>query len=463
MEGYHHGVLLHAEIQDVCDVWLAHTLGEMVSSSSKASTSSTAYEVALHGIVDVMLPLIHEEFRRSVDAGAIPRAMVDEMEGIVAGVRAMGLRSSVTLAHIVALNYGIDFVLRGVYMNTSDNVETCELVKLVKSKLSASALRVLKATARVPDMCNTAMVGKWMLRDYSFTNGLSFHKYALVVVRQREGTMSVAMPGMVGAITAMSSRGVVVAVNLVRSTHVSSSVIGLNSVLMVRHLVTSENVLAAEERLNAAVVGVPWLYSVMDRSDRAVFETVVASVDMYPTPLISKDERASMRKNATGVYTRRDDGEFVDMDAAYNAEHVRSSHPSFASAEQENAFKGMYGAGYFQPPTADAADEVLVVANDFRLREPRMTQRGDWIRRLQLTASRPQWRYEEMVRLIASAGTMDLDAAKRIAGFSVWTRHDVIQGFLGVFDTETLTAHLKIGHVRNEWIRLDLSELLKMK
>jgi hypothetical protein len=476
MMGYYHGVLLHEEIHTVCDVWLAHTLAEMVSPplDSKAHTTSrdVAHEVILHGIVDVMLPLIHDEFKKSVAAGAIPRAMVDEMEGIVAGVRAMGLRSAVTLAHIVALNYGIDFVLRGVYMNAGSSPGTCEFVRAVRAKLSVSAQKMLKIS--VPDMCSTAMVGKWMLRDYSFANGRVFAQHALVIVRQREGTLSVAMPGMVGAITAMNMRGVAVAVNLVRSTHVSTSIIGLNSVLMVRHLVTAENVAEAEARLKAAMVGVPWLYSVMGPSDgsdrvehvdRVVFETLAASVYMHPPAGISA-ERESLINTDSGVYARRDDGDFSEADRVYNFNHVKIAEPRFSTREEEVYVIGMYGAGYFQPPMPDGMpNDVLVVANDFRMRDPRMTQRGEWIKWLQKTASRPQWRYEEMVRRIVAAGgsAMSLDAAKEISGFSVWSVAGVIQGFLGVFDTAEKVAHLKIGALAGGWIRVHLPSMMAFR
>jgi hypothetical protein len=367
------------------------------------------------------------------------------------------------------LNYGIDYVLRGVYMNAGSKPGTCELVKAVRAKLSESAQKLL--SVRVPDMCNTAMVGKWMLRDYSFANGRAFAQHALVVVRQREGTLSVAMPGMVGAITAMNMRGVAVAVNLVRSTHVSTSIIGLNSVLMVRHLATSGDVAEAETRLRAAMVGVPWLYSVMgpsslsdDAVDRVVFETLAASVYMHPPATIEESERESLVNTGSGVYARRNDGDFSEADRVYNFNHVKIAEPRFSTREDEVFAIGMYGAGYFQPP-ADAPEDVLVVANDFRMRDPRMTQRGEWIKRLQETASRPQWRYEEMVRRIVAANgsSMTLNMAKEISGFSVWTVDDVIQGFLGVFDTAEKVAHLKIGHVSNKWIRVHLPSLMAFR
>jgi hypothetical protein len=197
----------------------------------------------------------------------IPAEYLEEIQGIVDGCAAAG-RADVARNDLVTLNFGFDALLAHVYSGTVFARRGFEPTML-KTPLGCNAFT----------LCGAAAGGKCFFgRDFMFPTAEVFQETACLIVyrpsrragRPRIPFVSQTAPGIVGSMTAMSSAGVAMGVNMLPTRFCSPERPGLNSLPLVRdcieHCETAPEVV---RWIADAQRGVTWLYPVADSRGRA--------------------------------------------------------------------------------------------------------------------------------------------------------------------------------------------------
>jgi hypothetical protein len=172
-----------------------------------------------------------------------------------------------------------------------------------------------------------------------------------------------------------------------------------------------------------------------------------------------------MKSQEKGIYVRRRVIENEDKMKTFNEELIsyedeRFDIYSFDKWSDERKMQVKYGASYFLLPRDEECG--LVATNDFRLLDTRFTQMNDWSKQLQQNAYAPQWRYDKLQSLtVKYRGKIDMKLACSITSFLSpdhvpdYPHHNAkneINGFLAVFNVDTLEYRIKHGNWNSEWI-----------
>lgn len=192
----------------------------------------------------------------------VPPGYLREIQGIVDGCQAAGKGAEVTWDDLITLNLGFDALLSHVYSG-----------KIFARRGYDPAM------LRTPLGCNAFILsgdaagGKCFFgRDFMFPTANVFQETACLMVCRPSGRpgqellfVSQSAPGIVGSMTAMSSAGVAMGVNMLPTRFCSPERPGLNSLLLVRDCIQHcRSASEAVHRIAEAQRGVTWLYPVAD-------------------------------------------------------------------------------------------------------------------------------------------------------------------------------------------------------
>lgn len=359
---------------------------------------------------------------------------------------------------------------------------------------------------RVPVACNAfAVFGAatksgaehYFGRDFFFPTADVFQDTACLIVRRPVAsqalpsapTLSVAAPGMVGSVMAVSARGVAAGVDMVPAACCDPTRPGLNSLMLVRHAV--EHALTGEDAVElmiAAQRGVSWLYPVAycDPSTGASAAYIVeagertAHLDAVGyTPLLLRSllpDRAFVtahaRPDRLGVAVR-------GAGDTLGAEWLAFNPPLFAhfGLAYDPAQFGELGEletepkAYYFAPQRETRDDLLIATNAYLDPRMRLTAMN---RATVLVTGQDQYfdiqrRYDELNRRLLTSidgGGVDLEAA-RAALYRLSQPgakpSDQIQGSITIAElhSDDLVTHTHIGYFGDEWVTLGLMPFLQ--
>lgn len=313
--GFLRGLLNGSSIQTSISRWLPYVASQLFASQSfdlrigvQGDLRDAIYEVIINGVTKLMMEHAVTMFWTAHKAGDIPKHLVQEMKGIAQGALAGSFYTPLTLNDIVALNYGMEYLISQLY--SGKLVENLKRMWLDENKEDA-AVQVAQEHLqlndfRPPDMCAAILCrGKatksgadaWMARDFQFANGRTFHRIHMHVIQKMDthfSSVGLCVPGMVGYITGLNERGLSSGVHLIRSVGVNGDRPGLGSLLAVRSMCDSS---ASFEEARVFMQqrfyhGTPWLYPVMDHRGMGGILEVVAPGDYLEDPVAQTDNKA---------------------------------------------------------------------------------------------------------------------------------------------------------------------------
>lgn len=211
----------------------------------------------------------------------IPSHYVEELEGILDGCKEVHKETNVDRESLWVLNVGIDAILSYVYTGLFPHK------KLFPIEIKPEHLRV-------PIMCNgfsaTGVDSRiqsrfhYLGRDFMFPNAGVFQDTATMIIRNPDDgipTVSVAAPGMIGAIAGLSLNKIGVGVDMSPASNCSTHRPGLNSLLLTRQSIQyGKNCNEAVDVIVNSQRGVSWDYILADgNSDKACVLEAGMSVD----------------------------------------------------------------------------------------------------------------------------------------------------------------------------------------
>lgn len=356
-------------------------------------------------------------------------------------------------------------------------------------------------------------------RDFMFALGevFQFEVSTTVYVPSdgRRPLVSVAAPGFVGSMVAMNDRGFAMGVDVLQAALGNTSVVGLNSLLMVRAAAhASADTAAAIEFVQAAQRGVGWIYPMSDASGAAAVleaapsppaagggEGTDADSDsdalpdwrgvvedatlraLLPSPAQIAALLQAPLEYSRGVFVRRvgvHQRPEAALTEAYNGalfEHAGLALPPPAAwtsptgavwpsfnAEEANFSAGL-GQRYFSPERNE--DDDLIFATNLALSPPlRIAAMAFWTSLDGMGA--PQWRYDALVAEVARAraaggGALSVASAQFALSFQSRTpgyEGATVDGILAVADLAARVLTAKGGFWVDEWTRVTLPSYL---
>ena len=478
-------------------------------------------------LIPMHAPLVNTVYRRMKLRGlldAVPVRYHEELAGIVDGCRAAAelrkRRTSVCMKELWVLNAGIDYLFAIVHSG--------KLLDVVFPGVKRSQLRA-------PMWCNGFALlgdattdGALMGRDFMFPTGDAFQDLAALIIRHPAAgastalpTVSLAAPGIVGAMAAMNSDGVAAGVDVTPGANSDPTRPGLNSLLLVRHSIeTGPTAEEAVDRIAEADRGVSWGYLVADGGhahDRAcVVETGavgarIPSVSyigglrrtdpklhrLLPTRKFLLDHPTGEVRN--GAMVRWDDGvENLDVYLeTFNEklwQHFKKQlRPgAFAPDGYINEVPPIQGDGcpdpiheqncpqsYYFAPQRGVPGEVLVVTNHFIHPEMRLCAMKPWTNSLNgpRAVDTSQWRYDELNHRILAAlddGPISPARAKALIDFLspkrdfrcyYWDKNPrsrdgkslSVNGAVLLFDLKRRSVEASYGYHDDKWVKVRLS------
>ncbi len=415
-----------------------------------------------HGVV----PL----FEEAVGKGQIPEALIEEMSGLVDG--AMAANVTVTRKAVITLNVGIDVMLSALYSGRlpgalasvagsplasrflafpeAVRTRALDMVRegraVVKSNLGCNAFGVSRAALK-----NPAAGGGFFGRDFMLPTGGVYNLLAQHMIRvpadpARRATVSVGVPGFVGAVAIVNQNGLSLGVDVVRSALSTPENVGLNGMLLLRETAETADTLAeAVEVIAEAQRGCGWLYPLCDGAgDCAVIEAGASVSQVDPLSYVTDEKLkallpsaqalVALRGNAayrSGMWVRGQDYILPEQAFYYNAKLLALrrfpfnatafTDPTgyiFSTFQEENAAIKTTGDDYFLPQRETDPDVVLV-SNNAIIPEFRVTTMAPGPQFLiRHDATSPTWRYDRLNAILAANhGRIDWETAWRAITF----------------------------------------------
>lgn len=313
-------------------------------------------------------------------------------------------------------------------------------------------------------------------------------------------------PGMTGMLSFVNEAGVAMGVDTLRSAAVNISHIGINSILLMRHVADYANSTSdAINIIKQAQRGCSWLYPLCDSTgDCAIVEalatTNVSAEDYNPLRFIPSTHHGLLRAlpNATfirqhasndiwinGGYARRANWsyplDYLKFNPAlfaldhypYNASGFLPTGSIFANWTEETKAQVVLQDKYFPPPRP--VDDIVVVSNFAMVPEARITMmnwNSDFLQAL--GGGDLQWRFDTLTSLVRQAhGKINLELAKylilflapdRTPGF--WndylypnnTMSAQVEGSITVANLVTREIQIKSGYYTDNWIGVNLMQ-----
>jgi len=341
-------------------------------------------------------------------------------------------------------------------------------------------------------------------RDFMFALGEVFQLHVATTVYAptdgRAPLVSLAAPGFVGSMVALNAHGFAMGVDVLQAALGNTSVIGLNSLLMVRATAhAAADVDAAIAYVASAQRGVPWLYPMADaRGGAAMLETApspnTAAARATPPdwrPLVEDAARRALLPSPEqiaaalaapveydrGVFVRRIGVHFSperDLIPAFNpALFAAGGVPCPANAswapggavfanftDEEAAYSAGLHQCYFSPERA--ADDDLLFATNLALSPAlRIAACPFWTSLDGMGA--PQWRYDSLVREVLAASPLTLASAQYALSFQQRApgyEGATVDGVLSVSDLGARVLAAKGGYWVDEWTTVTLPAYL---
>ncbi|MBU0596472.1 hypothetical protein KJ567_07300 [Candidatus Bipolaricaulota bacterium] len=405
-----------------------------------------------------------------VPAGVPPheslRRRIAEIQGMVAGCREVNPATEVTEERLWMLNAGVDCIFSLVYEH--------KLLSLLDKK-KAAKIQPLTACNGLAVLNDAADDGALFARDFMFAACDVFQDAACLVIYNTFSPdpgdplpiVSMTAPGFVGSISAMNTNGVAAGVDVVHGGNNHPDHLGINSLLLVRHVVESGPTIEEAARQAWSVPrGVTWLYPMAghgeDGRDRAcVVEASATPRDESGMPVEELDflsyPREELRREGllptreyltqnvskaspyhSGVMVRWENFEDPCGDRGYGSfneglwTRTKAMEQAWKKVRDQLGPEGMINAkhtenrcpsgSYFAPLRAEPGNIVLT-SNHYVCPEMRLTAMDERCTRLDSRyASDSQWRYDELNRLVQRARWYDeetgtrLDVPNRIGG-----------------------------------------------
>ena len=305
--GFLIGALAEERVSEMTGTFLEHIVPALVSESLdewlQNSTLAPVYDALCDALADLLVNDSARYFAASVAAGAIPPELVDEMKGVADGAVSANSTSTVTYEKLAAINFGYDMLLALIYTGEILDLLANKSIALGHDAAIAAAIAALPPAAlRPPQLCNAVAArgaaveggGSLLLRDFMFALGEVFqYQVATIVYEPSDGRLplvSVAAAGFVGSMVAMNSKGFAMGVDVLQAALGNTSVVGLNSLLMVRAAThASADTAAAIEFVEGAQRGVAWIYPMNDAGGNG------AMLETAPTPPLASSDLPDFR------------------------------------------------------------------------------------------------------------------------------------------------------------------------
>ncbi len=453
--GYILGYLAEPAVTQMVTTYLDHLLPEFLNyrwdiMMSQDPKWKDIYRELLDELHNYYLEVSYKFFLKVEKEGVFPRALIDEMEGIAKGCKAVNKKTVVSFKNLIALNYGLEVLVGSMYSGDIVAAVKKRLGKDPKVRDLVSKLNI--SMFHTPDACNGFYVKNEgtktgypiFARDFQFPNGQVFGKInAMFIYNPTDGrlpSICASAPGMVAAITGYNSAGLSVSVDMVRSATTRMNDPGFGSILLARHLVDNcktcdqaFNLLARTKRFT------PWIYHVADPKTSIIIEAgmsgsfdplnmVEPSVkDYLPTKAILKS--VSKPKNRNGAYVRgmrykyptcmldynKELFDRVGLDKIYKRAKWGETGFVYKSFQEENEVEGEIQNNYFPPLRTYDNPDLILVSNSYIIPQMRLTQMARVPNILAKTADAINWRYSSLNKLcLQNWGKITVPVAKKI-------------------------------------------------
>ncbi len=512
--GYLMGKMAEPEIERMCTEFNQNIILDFISLQIK--------EEELRKIIGSILNDIFYQLSLQI-CPDVPEEYKEELKGVLDGCKESHPSTEVSRPKLWILNVGIDAALSFIYT-----------LKLPFKK--KFPLEIKPEHLRVPIGCNGfSIFGEdhqknhfhYMGRDFMFpTAGVFQDTAAMIIYRPDKGfpLVSVAAPGMIGAITAMSSKGVGIGIDMSPSGNCNPSRPGINSLLLNRHsMQNGENGESAVDFIVKAQRGVSWNYILADgQNDTACIVEAGETTEtinflsyppkdlqegiLKPAEELLKNPSTPIRRglmvrwndyNAPGIYMSKFNEKLF---ANFKKNHERYGYLLQKSFDYdyhpedfgENAYLNKAWTdkncpmGLYFAPQREHFDNLILTTNHFVIPEMRlcaMSRVSNFVS--QWNWDDTQWRYDELHQQLFNALNQNFsrynrkflvtyEEAKEIIDFlapyrkfSDYYNKDhkpldqlAIHGCVSLLDLKKKTIESHYGYYSDQWLRISLENYL---
>jgi hypothetical protein len=479
----------------------------------------------------LLINLTMPRYQKAYAFGALPEELVDEMRGIVDGAKSANSKTEVTWERVVTVNYGFDSLMAIFYTgHIKSEVKAVQAIpglftaaendmitdwflnyqrRLDQGLIEGSTGVFCDAFGATGQALRDPSAAGFFARDFQLPTCHIFNDISIQIIQvptdqNRHAVINAGVPGLVGAISIMNEHGVSVGVDVLRSNACNSSMVGLGSALLIRHIADHAKTLAEAIELAAnAVRGVAWLYPVCDGTgDCAVLEAARSQADVWDPmsfirnktikPLLPDtswfEQHSSNEYFRNGLYVRFANYSFPEsvldfnenlFDVAnfpYNASAWAATGALFKNWTIEAESAKSVEMNYF-PPQREDFDEIVICSNSAVIPEFRMTQMSLFDKLLAVTQAAPQYRYDCLNNMLTeSFGMIDFDEAVSIITWlspdrtpGYWEHNLVdpldpmtaeIEGLISVVDLGKRIMMMKTGYWCDSFTTISLLEYL---
>lgn len=493
------GVLATEEIVSACNDYLYHLCAQIVSAEFDRSVTHKhpilqgAYGYLLRSLVDFIVVEVEKAYDRAVKQQWIPVWFQEEFQGLMDGIYSTDIILRIQRGQLLALNFAMDFIMCQVLSGDILNLLKPWFLKAPEGPIRDKLLNMKMSDFHVSDMCNTfGIYGKatksgkdaFYLRDFQLQSGRWWQQLHIIVIKiptQGHMTLSITVPGMVGAVTSLNEHGLAAGVNLVRSEACNFKEFGWSAGLVVQGITQCcKQARQVKNFIQKTHRAVAWLFSCQDSHYGTVIEALPQSWSRVTWPRLHPIKPLRVVR----VWAR--DDTYRDPTWVHQQEvpaHIATAHNPFGpqSMMYENWHMDMQQkdkwSNRYIPPQRETQPGFWVVTNDFIVPEARYTQMGPISAQLQRAAYAPQWRYDYLHRKIRTAyGTWTWPEALQHLQFlhprlqpQYPQNRDLlehmkeeeadavpIEGALTAIDCRKRILWLKSGFWGSPWIRIDL-------
>lgn len=414
---------------------------------------------------------------------------------------------------------GYDYLLALIYTGNIWEVLGDKLVATgAGDERAAAAVRAIPPSFLRPPLACDAFAargaatrggnGSIFARDFQFATALVFQDVQAPTVHVptdgRQPIVNVGAPGFVGAMTAMNAAGVAMGVDVLQAGFANTSVVGLNSLLLVRATIDRVTTSAAAvDFIVAAARGVSWLYPLSDASgdgriietgpkvfngsilpDYRAFVTNATVAAALPDPAYLATHVEPWLDHRFGAFIRNmsvapplESTIIPDYNPQLFALAGVQAPPASAYAAngsvwtswqaEEVAYPTLYNR-YFSPThTPLVGQDLIAVSNLALVPHLRIAGMNFWCEITDMGS--PQWRYDTLVQqalaAIATNGGIDYAAAKNAISFLSPTRTPgfngpIVGGIMTVADLQARRMGVKGGFWIDSFVDVTLPNYL---
>ncbi len=501
--GYLLGKLAEPDVERMCTDFNENIVFDFIN----LNISEPILRKILGEIVDDIINWISQSIYQDV-----PKQFLEELTGILDGCKEVNSSTKVSRDSLWVLNVGIDAILSYVYTGIFPHTK-------------AYPVEMKPELFKVPIMCNGFSIsGKdsskkpyhFMGRDFMFPTADVFQDTAAMIIRKpidREITVSVAAPGMIGTIAGVNIDGVGVGVDMSPSANCSTARPGLNSLLLTRWSI--ENGKTCKDAANVMIQtqrGVTWDYILADGSTdtgcivEAGMSTAqldfLSYIDEWALNTIKEidPQFEQLLKNPSapvqnGVMVRWNDYTYPTIYQSFNLALI-NAYKKMKSDYKYNydpqdflernyldkTWTDKYCPGpYYFAPQREKLPDLTLVTNHYVIPEMRLCAMNWWNAIVAAgNLDDIQWRYDELnneLLGLLDKGYMTYDESKATIDFLAPYRKfpdyynkpdehgnrkplDQVQvhGSVSIIDLKQLTIESHYGYYSDEWIKIGLKK-----